>query len=228
MRDKKTKKTNSPNLQYEQDVLNYHTIHSKSQTVIVHLMASGSLPSAQRLLNGALAGQQGTLAHLLEHYRPILLGTAVRKLKKLYIPGESGSDVVQEVLTRAVQHFGQFRGKTLKEFAAWLHRILQNRIIDMMKNKSQTIPFVELHQLNGKQKQSHTPSSQLFHADEVIKLRQQVNNMPEPYRSVVILHYVEGIKQFSAIGNRLGRSANTVRQQWLRGLRWLKDQEKSQ
>jgi len=177
----------------------------------------------QALLDAALARKDGALAPLLESYRERLLSKAQKKLAFYYIPGKSGRDVVQTVFAKAIQHFDQFRGTTSAQLDAWLHRILIRQVSDIKKNASDFIPAPFQNQERAALHSS--PSSQLRKKDTVSRLRSFIAQMPEPYRSVIILRYVDGIENFAEIAIVLGRKENTVRQQWLRGLKWLKEVE---
>lgn len=179
----------------------------------------------QELLDGAKAQTSGALAQLLESYRSVLLAKARRKLAYQYIPGKSGNDVVQTVFAKAVKNFDKFRGTTCSEWEAWLESILINLIVDIKKMASKGVPAHSKGLVKERVSQQPSPSSQIRRTEAADRLRRLIVQMPEPYRAVVIQRYIEGIESFADIATSLGRKENTVRQQWLRGLRWLKEVE---
>lgn len=176
-------------------------------------------------LNDARANRVGALASLLESYREKLLAKTRKRIGKYYLPGKSGSDVVQTVITKALNHFDQFNGTTCAEFEAWLHRILMNCLADTIKKAGTKVPTHHTTQAKEQADMHPSPSSQSRRNESANQLRRLIAQMPEPYRSVVILRYIEGIESFADIATTLGRKEGTVRQQWLRGLKWLKEVE---
>jgi RNA polymerase sigma factor (sigma-70 family) len=179
----------------------------------------------QALLDAALARKDGALAPLLESYRERLLAKAQKKLAFHYIPGKSGRDVVQTVYAKAIQHFDQFRGTTCAQLDAWLHRILIREVANIKKTASNSLHILSKDQVKERVTPQPSPSSQSRRHESADRLRRLIVQMPEPYRSVVIQRYVEGIESFADIATSLGRKEGTVRQQWLRGLKWLKEVE---
>src|SRR4051794_21541311 len=86
-----------------------------------------------RLIEGARRQRPGALDGLLEAYRNYL-----RLLARTGIDAElrgkvDPSDLVQETLLKAHRHFGQFRGRTEPELAAWLRQILASNLADLVR-----------------------------------------------------------------------------------------------
>src|SRR2546421_12928759 len=83
----------------------------------------------ERARRGDAAARDG----LLESYRNYLRLLARTGLDGGLQDKADPSDVVQETLLKAHQHFGQFRGRTDAELAAWLRQILARNLTDLAR-----------------------------------------------------------------------------------------------
>ena len=94
----------------------------------------------QALFAEARGGDRQCIGELLSHYRTYLMLLASAQIRRRLRPRVSPSDVVQETMLRAHQHFAQFRGHSQQELLAWLREILSSRLAR----------FVEQHMLAAK------------------------------------------------------------------------------
>src|SRR2546423_15240757 len=69
-------------------------------------------------------GDEEALGRLLERYRAYLTLLARLQIGRRLQGKADPADMVQETFLEAARHFGQFRGTTEPEFAAWLRQIL--------------------------------------------------------------------------------------------------------
>lgn len=134
-------------------------------------------------------------------------------------------DLVQETLKKAQQYLGTFRGSTKGELIVWMDRILQTTAADLLRRQAGKKAPIENKSPSGIQAAEKTPSSNARHRESAVRLRDAVSRMPSPYREVVLLRYQEQLDH-DQIAMRLNRTVVAVKQQWVRGLRWLKGQEK--
>src|SRR6476619_3922867 len=86
-----------------------------------------------RLIDEARRQSPGVLDRLLESYRNYLRLLARTGIDASLLGKADPSDLVQETLLKAHQHFDQFQGKTEMELVAWLRRILARNMADLAR-----------------------------------------------------------------------------------------------
>jgi len=124
-----------------------------------------------------------------------LLRTALRMTKN---EGDS-EDLVQETLLKAYRFFDRFeRGSNIK---AWLFKIMTNIFINNYRQKSRKpsgVSYEEIddnflyHQLEGSIGKSADPEEILFSKLMDSDVRKAIDELPEDFRSVVVLAFLEG------------------------------------
>lgn len=119
-------------------------------------------------------------------------------------------DVVQEVWIRAVEGLDRFRwGSALR---TWLVGIAVNLCRGLFRKRDRN--WLEVN--------DSLEWTQVFPADDHrIDLEAALAALPPGYRTVVVLHDVEGLTH-AEIGERLDISANTSKSQLFRGRRMLR------
>src|SRR3954449_1800714 len=86
-----------------------------------------------RLIEDALLARPGARDRLLESYRNYLRLVARAGVDPSLRGKADPSDLVQETLMKAHQHFDQFQGRTEPELAAWLRQILSRSLADLAR-----------------------------------------------------------------------------------------------
>ena len=66
-----------------------------------------------------------------------------------------------------------------------------------------------------------TPSQQADRREQAVRLADALDRLPEAYRDVLILRYLEGLK-FPEVARRMGRSLDSVEKLWVRALARLR------
>ena len=99
------------------------------------MVKSSERPDPERLMADARLGKSERLGELLELYRNYLRLLARTQID-LHLQGRvNPSDLVQETFLEAYRDFVQFRGKTEKEWLAWLRRILVHNLARLVEQQ---------------------------------------------------------------------------------------------
>jgi RNA polymerase sigma-70 factor (ECF subfamily) len=198
-------------------------------------MSACSSPDPEQLLGLARAGEGRARGQLLEFYRPYLLLLARLQISRRLQPKTDAADLVQETFLQAHRHWAQFQGATEGELVAWLRQILASRLAKLLRRfcgtqrrdvRLERALVDELDQSSRVLDQSlaaphSTPSSQAARREQAVLLADTLDRLPEDYREVLILHYLEGLS-FPEVARRLGRTLDSVKNLWARALARLR------
>jgi RNA polymerase sigma-70 factor (ECF subfamily) len=186
-------------------------------------MAKGDRISAARV-EGAARDR------LLESYRNYL-----RLLARTWIEGPlrakaDPSDIAQETLVSAHQHFGEFRGKSERELAAWLRKALVRNLLNVNRRYRTESRRLDrelsleaaldrssraLHDLlPGK---GTSPSGAAQRRELGVQLADVLEELPPDHREVIVLRNLQEL-DWDEVAQRMRRSNDAVRQLWIRAL----------
>ncbi len=184
-----------------------------------------------RLIRAARREDPGVLPKLLESYRDYL-----RLLASIWLNGAlktkaDPSDLVQETLLKSLQHFGDFRGQSEPELAAWLRRILARNMVDLA-NRFKTVMARErsldrmldetsLAMGNLIATSGPTPSAPAQRRELSVVLANALAKLPEDRREVIVLRNLRQL-DWEAVAQTMGRSRGSVRMLWTRALKQLR------
>ena len=138
------------------------------------------------LVKKAMRGNPKAFGALVEREQEYLYRMAF-----LYVRHEADAlDVVQDTIIKAYKSL-----KTLREpeyFRTWLTKILINTAQDMLRRRKPTVPLEE--EVGCAAKEEMAP-------EERLDLYQALEGLPEKYRDVVKLKYLDGytIREISAV-----------------------------
>jgi RNA polymerase sigma-70 factor (ECF subfamily) len=184
-------------------------------------------------IEAARHGSAAALGQVLETCRRYLLAVANQELDPDLRAKIGPSDVVQETFLEANRDFGQFNGRTQEDLLAWLRRILLHNLANVRRQFCETdkrrihreVPLdvalggpVEANLIAAQA----TPGSELAAQEQVARMMQAMERLPEHYREVLRLRHQEG-RSFEDIGARTGRSAEAARKVWARAVELLKE-----
>jgi RNA polymerase sigma-70 factor (ECF subfamily) len=183
------------------------------------------------LLGQARTGDDGALGRLLEGYRPYLTLLARLQIGRLLQGKADCADMVQETFLEAARHFGQFRGETEPELAAWLRQILAGCLAHLVRRyygtqardvRLERTLEDELAQSSraidrGLIAEQSTPSQAASRREQAVLLANALDRLPPDYREVIILRHLEGLT-FPEVATRMGRSLDSVEKLWVRAL----------
>jgi RNA polymerase sigma-70 factor, ECF subfamily len=164
----------------------------------------------------------------LETFRAYL-----RMLAAAQLPGNlrgqvDPSDVVQNTLLKAHEHFGQYRGASEAELAAWLRSILRNAMIDAVRRVTREPQLIHAIEQSSSHVEAlftsdgSTPSEQAVRHEELERLAQALERLPEDQRTAVQLQQIQDYS-VGEIAKLMGRSTTAVGGLLKRGMRGLRE-----
>jgi RNA polymerase sigma-70 factor (ECF subfamily) len=168
------------------------------------------------------------LGRLLERFRSYLLLVANGELPADVRPKVGASDLVQETLLRAHNHFDRFRGRTEDELRAWLRRILLNYMANVTQHYRGTakrdlarevpLPLVAADELeDALAAETESPSTEALARERTAALHRALEQLPPRYRQVISWRNYDRLS-FGEIGQRLDSSAEAARKLWARAI----------
>lgn len=197
---------------------------------------SKSRPVGRReLLERARRGDRQALDDLLGDFREYLVKAAQNQLKQQIQGKADGSDLAQEALLEAHQHFAGFRGTSEAEFVAWLRTILAGVVASHVRrylgtqrrnarlerplgiekaDQSSDMPLWLVANVN-------TPSEQAMDRESQKRLAAALQLLPEHYRQVITLRHIEG-QPFAEVAARMGRTVQGTEKLLVRALARLR------
>jgi RNA polymerase sigma-70 factor, ECF subfamily len=140
------------------------------------------------------------------------------------------SDMVQLTLIKGIERFNGFRGATTAELASWLRQILIRQILSHRRQLS-SLRETAFSDIGLEQLPVAHASIEDREGDNLDDMRQYVRaailRLPNHYREIVELHHFEKMP-FAKIGERKGKSSDSVRKIWKRAMLRLQSQLKLQ
>jgi RNA polymerase sigma-70 factor (ECF subfamily) len=194
--------------------------------------------SFARLLFAARGGANEPLGQLLQLYRNYLTILATTQINRKLRTRVSPSDIVQEAMLMAHRDFDQYRGRTEREFLAWLRQILihtLHRVVDThVRAKKRTVRCeISLEAIGERFDRSAanflsalvdpgpSPSAPARGRETVVALADQLAKLPAHYRDVLVLRNLQGLP-FEEVAQRLDKNVGAVRMMWLRAMERFK------
>jgi RNA polymerase sigma-70 factor, ECF subfamily len=183
---------------------------------------------SEHLLAAARSGDASSLWALTDAFRPYLKALVERMLTGRLSAKVDASDVVQQAMVAAIDHFAQFRGDDVAEWYGWCVHIVRNEVLNLIRYWHQDVRDVDREQAiapelggPGMSSDGSSPSKQASNREEAARLIRAVDQLPPDYRQVIELRNL-GDLPFADVAARMGRTQAAVRQLWVRALQQLK------
>ena len=154
----------------------------------------------------AASGNISAFELLYERYHRRTYSLCLRMMKNQ----AEAEDLTQEVFIQLFRKVGSFRGDSA--FSTWLHRLTVNQVLMYFRKRSVKN---EKTSEDGEIPEQITPGSENTGKMPVldrIALKRAVNELPPGYKSVFLLHDVEGYEH-SEVARILGISVGTSKSQ---------------
>lgn len=200
-------------------------------------MSKASETSISALVARARTGDPVMLGRLMDRYRGYLKLLAEVQLDRKLRAKVDASDVVQHTFLEALQNFGQFRGGSEGELAAWLRQILSRNLADELRryqgtqrrdyrlerSLDQQLNASSLALARGLVARGSSPSQQAMRQESAVILADALTRLPKHYREVIVLRHVKNLP-ISEVALEMDRTVDGVRHLWIRALAKLRSE----
>jgi RNA polymerase sigma-70 factor (ECF subfamily) len=175
-------------------------------------------------------------AETLERFRAYLRLLARMQMGIRWQAKLGESDLVQQTLMEAYRTLDQFRGQGEAELAAWLRSILAHQLAHAVRDLGRTRRDVSRERSLEQALERSSAclaswlaadgpsiSDQAAHNEQVVRLAQAMERLPEAQREAVVRHYWQGWTT-TQLAEHLGRSPAAVAGLLQRGLKALRQE----
>ena len=152
-------------------------------------------------------GDERAFRELYRRHTPRLYQLVLRLVES----EQDAEDIVQETWIRASEAAGNFRWESA--FATWLTGIAVNRFRELLRKRNRW-PSIALDQVAE-------PESKQVHIGERIDLERALSLLPVGYRTVLVLHDLEGYRH-EEIAEQLGIAPGTSKSQLFHARRYVR------
>lgn len=143
------------------------------------------------------------------------------------------SDLVQQTLLKAHEHFDQFRGRTDDELRAWLRTILSRTLVDAVRKfgrqKGDRMQRLEVavEQSSARLEaflasEQSSPSHAALRSEQLLELAEALTTLPDDQRTAVEFRYLSGLA-VADIAEQMGRTTVSVTGLLYRGTKALRE-----
>ena len=134
-------------------------------------------------------------------------------------------DLMQEAFLQLFRKIGTFRGESA--FSTWLHRMTVNVVLMRLRKKSLPVASLEEtmdpdDETSGPRKDIGAPDLRLSGAVDRVNLERSVEKLPPGYRTVFVLHDVQGYEH-NEIADIMGCSVGNSKSQLHKARTRLRD-----
>jgi RNA polymerase sigma-70 factor, ECF subfamily len=158
------------------------------------------------LAKAAAAGDGSAFEELYRrHYRRVYALT----LRMMGNPTEA-EDMTQEVFLQLFNKIGMFRGES--QFTTWLHRMTVNQVLMHFRKKSTRSELLTDEGETPVQIVKGTENPGAMPVIDRISLERALGQLPTGYRTVFVLHDIEGYEHYE-IADMLGIAEGTSKSQ---------------
>lgn len=119
-------------------------------------------------------------------------------------------DLTQDVFIQLYRRIGSYRGEAL--FTTWLHRLTVNQVLMRFRRRGARIETVADEEVTAALLETGGEHGSVMPVIEHIALDRAIAQLPQGYRTVFVLHDIEGYEH-EEIANILGVTVGTSKSQ---------------
>src|SRR5271168_1341976 len=147
----------------------------------------------------AQAGDAAAFEHLYQLHGRRVYALCLRMVNN---PSDA-EDLMQEAFLQLFRKIGTFRGESA--FSTWLHRMTVNVVLMRLRKKSLPVSSLEEttepdEETGGPRKDIGAPDLGLSGAVDRVNLQRSIEKLPPGYRTVFVLHDVQGFEHNEIAG----------------------------
>jgi RNA polymerase sigma-70 factor (ECF subfamily) len=180
---------------------------STTNTLIMTVTAERTQPvSDLDLARAAAAGDSAAFESIYEQHHKRVYSLCLRMLSN----ASQAEDLTQEVFLQVFKKIGSFRGDSA--FTTWLHRLTVNQVL--MHFRKRGVKLEHTSEEGDFTNVVETPlgSTRRISMVDKLALEKAISELPPGYRTVFVLHDVEGYEH-EEIADMLGVSIGTSKSQ---------------
>ncbi|MBI3468858.1 MAG: sigma-70 family RNA polymerase sigma factor [Planctomycetes bacterium] len=202
-------------------------------------MSLSATPDHTRLLDLARAGDTEAFARLFERYRNLIRMTLRAQISAELRAKVDASDLLQETFLAATHSISEFAGTDPETFVRWLQVVAARRVADAYRRyfdfeKRDLRKEVPLEQLLVRSDRSAVrlvdqladsasgPLSIAQRHEQLLRLADALETLPEHYREVLQLRYLEE-RPLNEIARQLGRTKGATAMLMARAIEKLRE-----
>jgi RNA polymerase sigma-70 factor (ECF subfamily) len=170
---------------------------------------SGMVPEYSDVIKRAQQGDADAFTVLFHAHKPRIYSVCLRMTNN----AAEAEDLTQDAILQIFRKIATFRGDSA--FSAWLHRIAVNTVLMKFRKKSlREVSLDAPHSSDGAKihREYGTKDSRLAGCVDRVALACAIKELPHGYRTIFLLHEVEG-HDHQEIGEMLGCSVGNSKSQ---------------
>jgi RNA polymerase sigma-70 factor, ECF subfamily len=178
-----------------------------ANTLIMTVTAEPSQASSDlQLARAAAAGDTAAFERLYEQYHKRVYSLCLRMLGE----GSQAEDLTQEVFLQVYKKIGSFRGDSA--FTTWLHRLTVNQVLMHFRKRGVKLEHTSEEGDFTNVVETPLQSTRRISMVDRLALEKAISELPPGYRTVFVLHDVQGYEH-EEISGLLDVSVGTSKSQ---------------
>jgi len=181
---------------------------------LYNLLHRGWLNMSEHLLARARKGDKAAFGQLINPYERLLYNIAYKYMGN----PEDAKDIAQDSLIKIYLNIKSCN--SIDTFKAWAVKITVNTALDALRKRvRKSTEILEEHRAPA----ADEPEHKLMHSENIRRVKEAINSLPEDQRTLVILRDLEGLSYdelskvtgvaLGTVKSRLSRARLTLREQ---------------